>query len=264
MPSTSDQDALYLNDGDQVVPTRLTVGPWSPDNQHGGAPSALLAGAIERVPADSEMMLARISVEILRPVPLCPMRLGVEVTRPGKKVQLIESTLFEDETPIVHAVGLRLRRADLDLPFEPQPSTAWPHPDHTPPSDHFPNPGAFGEEAMETRSVEGDFNVPGPAKIWFRLTVPVLEGHDTSPVENAVAAADFGNGVSNLDPNLSWLFINPDLNVRFARPPEGEWVLLDSVSHLYATGTGLAESALYDLTGRFGRSTQSLLVEPRS
>jgi hypothetical protein len=209
------------------------------------------------------MMLARISVEILRPVPVRPMSLSVEVRRPGKKVQLIEATLSEGDRPIVHAVGLRLRRAKLDLPFETQPRTEWPHPADTPTSAFFPNPGAFGEEAMETRSVEGDFNVPGPAKVWFRLRVPVLEGHKTSPVENAVAAADFGNGVSNLDPDLTWLFINPDLNVRFARPPDGEWVLLDSVSHLYATGTGLAESALYDLTGRFGRSTQSLLVEPR-
>lgn len=209
------------------------------------------------------MMLARISVELLRPVPVRPMGLTVEIVRPGKRVQLIEATLSEGDTPIVHAVGLRLRRAAIDIPFEAQPSTDWPLPAESPEAVFFPNAGAFGEEAMETRSVEGDFNVPGPAKVWFRLTVPVLAGHGVSPVENAVAAADFGNGVSSLDPDLSWLFINPDLNVRFARPPEGDWVLLDSVSHLYSTGTGLAESALYDMRGRFGRSTQSLLVEPR-
>lgn len=209
------------------------------------------------------MTLARVSVELLRPVPLRPMRLTVEITRPGRRVQLIESTLLDDGTPIVHAVGLRLRRADLDLPFEPQPETHWPLPEETPPAVYFPNPGAFGEEAMDARAVEGDFSIPGPGKVWFRLRTEVLEGHGTSPVENAVAAADFGNGVSNIDPDRTWLFINPDLNVRFARPPEGQWVLLDSESHLYPTGTGLAESALYDLTGRFGRSTQSLLVEPR-
>lgn len=215
------------------------------------------------MPSDQEMMLARFSVELLRPVPLRPMRLKVEMIRPGRKVQLIEAILIEGESPVAHAVGLRLRRANLDLPFEQQPATVFPHPDEAPPSRFFSNPGAFVVEAMEARSVQGDFDVPGPGKIWFRLRVPVLEGHGVSALENAVAAADSGNGVSNLDPDRTWLFINPDLNVRFARPPDGEWVLLDSVSHLYSTGTGLAESALYDLTGRFGRSTQSLLVEPR-
>lgn len=42
--------ALYVPDGDQLVPTELTGGPWSPDAQHGGAVASLLARAVEAVP----------------------------------------------------------------------------------------------------------------------------------------------------------------------------------------------------------------------
>ena len=60
-----------------------------------------------------------------------------------------------------------------------------------------------------------------------------------------------------------WLYINPDLTIHVARPPAGEWIALRSVTYAYGTGTGLAESALYDATGRFGRSVQSLLLDSR-
>ena len=41
--------AVFHRDGDLFVPTELARGPWSADAQHGGAPAALLARAIELV-----------------------------------------------------------------------------------------------------------------------------------------------------------------------------------------------------------------------
>ena len=40
-------DAFYSLDGDRIVPSELTRGPWDRDSQHAGPPSALLARAIE-------------------------------------------------------------------------------------------------------------------------------------------------------------------------------------------------------------------------
>jgi hypothetical protein len=58
------------------------------------------------------------------------------------------------------------------------------------------------------------------------------------------------------------VFINPELTVHLARPPAGEWICLDARTVLGALGCGMAESALSDETGVFGRAVQSILVEP--
>ena len=255
-------EALFARDGDRVSPSRLTGGPWSPDAQHGGAPASLLAGEIQRTPADGDMALVRMTVELLRPVPIAPLRLQCSVIRPGKRVQVIEASLHHGETPVARAVGVRIRRGEFRLPpmdsFEQTP----PPPEQVRPARMFARAGSFANDAVEIRAVKGDFSEAGPGQAWFRLRTSVLEGIDPTPVETACAAADFGNGLSNWDPDRNWLFINPDLTVYFARPPEGRWIFLDAATMLHATGTGMAESRMSDRSGRFGRSVQSLLVEP--
>ena len=97
--------------------------------------------------------------------------------------------------------------------------------------------------------------------MWFRLRVPVVAGEEPTPLQRVAAAADFGNGVSAALERGRYLFINPDLTITLHRPPAGEWVGLDAVTHAEAHGVGLAESALYDEHGRIGRSVQTLLVD---
>lgn len=256
-------DSLFVREGDLYRPTRLTEGPWSPDAQHGGPPAALLAGAIEKTPFEVEMVLARISVELLRPVPLRPLVVAAEVVRPGKRVQLVAAKLSQDGEEVARALGLRIRLADLELPFDPTDDEDIPPPTEGREATFFANAGAFATEAMEISMLEGDFSEPGPGKAWLRLKVPLIEGEKTTGVERVVAAADFGNGIGNLaGSQRSWVFINPDLTIHLARPPVGEWVFMDSKTRLHATGTGLATSILGDQEGRLGTAAQSLFVEP--
>ena len=208
------------------------------------------------------MSLARLTVDLLRPVPLTPMRLASHVVRPGKRVQVVDLQLESDDQMVARATGLGLRTAEHDVPFgAPTDETIAP-PEAGSPVNFFERPGALATDGMDVRMVEGDFNEPGPAKGWFRLRVPVTAANTPTAVETACAAADFGNGVGNWDPDFSWLFINPELSVHFARPPAGEWILVDSVTSAHDSGTGLVESRLFDINGRFGRSAQALLVEP--
>ncbi|HEX6222089.1 MAG TPA: thioesterase family protein [Acidimicrobiia bacterium] len=256
-------DALFTRAGEVFAPTRLTEGPWSPDAQHGGPPAALLSGAIENVASDVEMLLVRVSVELLRPVPLAPLRVTTELVRPGRRVQLVSASLSHDGEPVARALGMKIRVADFDLPF-PQPDTEEiPGPGQGRPANFFDNAGAFANEAMDIQMIEGDFNEAGPGQAWMRLRVPVVEGEETTGFQRLAAAADFGNGVSNLaGDNRSWLFVNPDLAVRVFRPLVGEWVYLDCVTHLHGSGTGLASAQLRDTSGPLGVSQQTLFVEP--
>ena len=103
----------------------------------------------------------------------------------------------------------------------------------------------------------------GPARAWFRLTRPLIDGDPPSALARAVAAADFGNGISRVVDFDTYLFVNTDLTVHLHREPAGEWVLLDARTRLEVHGAGLAHSILSDERGRLGLSAQSLFVAAR-
>jgi hypothetical protein len=141
----------------------------------------------------------------------------------------------------------------------PGPTGGWAG---VPPWNRGAGPVAFHAHAVDHRFVAGGFDRPGPATDWIRLRVPVVAGEPPSPLMRVAAAADFGNGVSWLvSPGDGWLSINPDLTIHLHREPAGEWVCLEAVTALGATGVGMAESRLWDEHGPIGRAVQSLLVE---
>ena len=117
--------------------------------------------------------------------------------------------------------------------------------------------------ATEVRFVEGSYLEAGPARAWMRTKVPLVEGEEPTPLERLLLAADSGNGVSAPLDYRRFTFINADLSVAVRRLPDGEWVGLDSVTHVEADGIGLSDTALHDEQGEVGRATQSLLVAPR-
>lgn len=258
-------DALYVPDGGVFVPTDLTGGPWDPEAQHGGAPAALLARAVEAAEAPGPVRLARLTVELLRPVPLRPLRVASSVVRPGRKVQLVEGTLLDGDVAVARAVGLRLREVEAPVPTGVEPDDRLPAgPDagrESEPTDVFSPVGFIG--ANDIRFLLGGFDEPGPAIAWIRLCVPVVAGEEPSPAMRVAAAADFGNGLSWVLPPEGWRFLNPDLTIHLARPPAGEWIGLRSTTYPGSVGGGFAETALYDRDGRIGRSVQSLLLEPK-
>jgi hypothetical protein len=262
-------ESVYVPDGksaegERFVATELARGPWDPNAQHGGPAAALLARAVERHEVDVPVHVARLTTELLRPVPLGPVTVRARTVRPGKKVQLVEASLVADETEVARTVGLRIRETDLPLPVDREPDRL-----ATGPGDaeimqfEEVRPVNFGR-AMDFAPVEGGPRRVGPATVWFRLRVPLVAGEPTSPLMRVAAAADFGNGVSSVvDWDAGWVFINPDLTVYVHRYPVGEWVAVDAVTHASDRGSGFAEVALYDEEGRIGRSVQSLLLDFR-
>ena len=91
-------ETFYEPDGDGFVATELTRGPWDPGAQHAGPPSALIGREIERLEGGEGFQVARISFEILRPVPIGPVQVEARLARPGRSVQMIEATLRDRET----------------------------------------------------------------------------------------------------------------------------------------------------------------------
>jgi hypothetical protein len=253
--------ALFESDGERFVPTTRSRGPWDPGFLHGG-PVAMLAGrAMEALPRAVEMRIVRLTVEFLRPVPLAPLTVQARQVRPGRRIQLLEAAVAGPDGNLVRAFGLRIRKAATEVPAdemvppEPGPAqlAAW--------TRSWSELEAFHSQGVEIRPLDPSSMSPG--SVWIRARLPILEGEDLTPLQRALAAADFPNGVSlRLDP-ARFLSINPDLTVHLHREPGGEWVHLEARTFISPDGTGVAEGVLSDLRGRFGRSMQSLILEPR-
>ena len=261
-------DSFYEPDGDRYLSTELTRGPWDPGAQHAGPPAALIGREIERLGGGRiggdgpPAQLGRITYEVLRSVPIAPLRVEAEVVRPGRRVEMVEAALLDEGgEPLMRARGWRLRTEEVDL--GPRPSSPAPPagPEQGEPGEFFHTGYDIGyHTAMEYRFVEGAFMEPGPAVVWMRMGVPLLPGEEPSPLQRVLAAADSGNGVSAALDWRRYLFINVDLSVHLHRMPVGEWIRLDAVTVPEPNGVGLAETALHDTDGAIGRALQTLLV----
>jgi hypothetical protein len=261
------REAIFIEEGRLLVPTGHACGPWEPNTLHGGGPAALLVRAVEGLDAPVPMLLARLTVEFLGPVPLAPLDVRAQVVRPGRRLQLVEATLWADGREICRARGVRLRREALSVPPSALPN------EHLPPPEDFapewipaPAHGAstgFALTGMELRLVEGRFARRGPATAWFRLKMPLVAGEEPSGSQRVVAAADFGNG---LTAELSWdthVFVNTELTVHLSREPKGEWIGAEGTTEHGPEGTALTATRLYDRHGLIGRGAQALYVAAR-
>jgi acyl-Coa thioesterase superfamily protein/acyl-CoA thioesterase superfamily protein len=256
-------EAVFRVDGDRVIVSPLAAGPWDPGMQHGSAPASLVVWAVEAIPTPVPMRIARVTIDLMRPVPLKPLMLETEILREGRKIQLCAVRLRADGVLVVAATVLRVRLQAQPLPGDiASLPVELPSPEASPedPAQFSNSPFVTG---MQLRAARGKFGVPGPGAIWYRVVRPLIEGAAVSQAVRAVVAADFCNGTSAALDFRQWSFLNADLTVSLAREPVGEWILLDAESWIGPDGAGLAMARLADVHGYFGRAAQSLVIEKR-
>ena len=73
-------EAIFRVEENRVLVSPNAAGPWDPRMQHGAAPSSLAVWAAERIATPSEMRIARVTIDLMRPVPLAPLTGAVKVT----------------------------------------------------------------------------------------------------------------------------------------------------------------------------------------
>lgn len=256
-------DAIYRIDGNAIETRGYAAGPWDPTMQHGSPPSALVAHLAERMPTPSPMHVVRVTVDLLRPVPVGPLTFETEVLREGRKIQLCGVRLKSNGVVVVNGTVLKVRNASPQLPDHVEnPALDVPLPDDCPPLDvGFTRNPFVG--CMSLRKVRNGFGAIGPGATWYRADRPLIEGQPTSQLMRAVIASDFSNATSSVLDFRQWTFLNADLNVFLARQPVGDWILLNSEMWLGPDGAGTAASRLADQHGYFGRAIQSLVIEQR-
>jgi hypothetical protein len=256
--------AFYLPEGDCFRSTELTRGPWDPETQHAGPPAALIGRALERH-LDDGWFIGRITFEILKPIPIAPLSVEVEVVRPGRSVQLLAASLADGESEVIRASAWALATREIELPAGLRGAPELPPgPEQGVEEPFFDTGHEVGyHTGMEYRFVAGSFRRPGPATVWMRMRHPLVAGEPATPLQRVLTAADTGNGASATLDLAAQIFINVDLTVHLHRLPRGDWVCLDAVTLPEPNGVGLAESRLFDQSGALGRALQTLLVRAR-
>lgn len=258
--SLHNEDAVFVRDGAHILPNTAAAGPWDPGLMHGGAPSSLLAWTAENVAAPMPMQLTRLTIDLMRPAPIAPLTIRSEIVREGRNIQVLALEIEADGKVCVRASALRVRAAPLpDLARTPELTATAPEAAEVVP--FFAN--GFGSN-FDVRLGGGVFRGGGAAAVWFRLKRPLIKDEATTPIMRAAATADFGNGVSSSLDFQTYTYINADLDLSFARAPQGEWMLLDAETWVGDAGRGFATSRLGDAQGYFGRGLQNLVISRRA
>lgn len=256
------EQAFYVPTGSGTfAATPLTAGPWSATAQHAGPPSGLLTRAVcEAVP--DGLVLGRVTVDLLGPVPVGEVAVSADVLRSGRSTALVEARLVD----VARGRDCAVARAWALPRATTGPGEALPL-GHGP--DEWPVvalPEHWGRgyiDAVEWRGAAGHPATPGPATVWMRPSVPLVAGTAYTGVERLMTCIDSASGISSVLDVREWTFMNTELTVTIVREPVGDWVCVDAVTTLAPTAVGMATSTVHDVLGVVAHSSQTLLVLPR-
>jgi hypothetical protein len=266
------ETAMFIPDGDRFLPTLAAQGPWDPTTAHGGPIAGLLAREVEQVTADRPRRVARLTVDMMRPVPLQPLRVTHEIIRAGRQIEVIDASLWWEEKLVARATALRVfaghtiesrpdrRDAAIGRPI-PGPHAPAIEGIGLPANADFEPPGLF--RALELRRVQGHQGSGVPAVAWGRLTLPLVEGEPTSPLAQVACLGDFTSGLANYADYRRYLSPNADLSYHLVRHPDGEWLGLDANTVVGDDGITQSRARLFDESGYLGLCATTLVMAPR-
>jgi hypothetical protein len=153
------------------------------------------------------------------------MEVTTQVDRPGKKIEMRSAIASVDGKPRVRVSAWLLQTSagknpSVHLDDEPPP----PMPDKAVESCFEAVPRFGYGDALEWRFSEGHFAEIGPAAVWSRLRVAIVEGEPVPQIARVLAMVDSANGISAELDVRKYLFVPVNLTVSLTREPVGEWV----------------------------------------
>ena len=202
-------DAIFRVDGNRVATSPHAAGPGIPACSTAPRRPRWWCGRPSGSPTPVPMHIARVTIDLMRPVPVAPLTLETEVLREGRKIQLCAVRLLAGGVLTVAATVLKIKSQSQQLPPEATaPALELPGPDQSRIEDAAFSSSPF-LTGMSLRAARGRFGVPGPGAIWYRADRPLVEGSAISQAMRAVVASDFCNGTSAVLDFRQWTFSTP-------------------------------------------------------
>jgi hypothetical protein len=247
------EDGVRISAFDSVIHAQ---GAWRDDELHMAPVSGLVTAEILAHEPRPDLRVARLSFEILGTLHYGPLTITTRTVRPGRTIELVESTLEAQGRTALVARAWRLITSDTaDRGVDNVPGL-------TPMADcaGYPDmeqrwPGGF-IRSLDIR-VAPD-HAPGHGRCWMTSRVGMVAGEPTADLVKLMGMVDAANGVAPVLPNGpgGYGYANVDLQVHLYRAPTGSWLGLATTSHLGPDGIGLTSAVLHDAVGPFGRSEQ--------
>lgn len=219
---------------------------------------------VERCHSDPLFQVSRVTVDMFRLAPMAPVTVTTGVVRDGNRIRVVDATAVAEGMEIARASVVMLRRTTRPdgVLWSPPPWDA-PPPETLPALyldvDRIPiwEQRPFISHGSATGSAG-----PAPRRAWLRDVVDFVRGQRPSPLVRAAMVSDYANPFANAgDHGLN--YINADASLYLHRDPVGDWIGVEAVAHDAAEGIAVGECALYDLEGRFGRTTVASLANRR-
>lgn len=239
--------------------TEHTSGAWDVAEQHVGPALGLLVHLVEAdrdARGRSDLVVGRLSFDILGTMPVGQVTTAVEVVRPGRTIELVEATLTASGRETVRLRAWLLQSGDTSG------VAGGAHP-RLPPPEELPAwdptsvwPGGFLASAQVRRAeVE-----PGRARYWVRTDVPLLTDEPVSRLASAAGLVDIANGITVRMSPRAMAFPNVDLTAHLHGEPHGDWLGFDTTVSFGPGGLGVTSSVLHDEDGPFGVLAQALTL----
>lgn len=252
----------FIADGQDYLPQPEAVGPWAPDMLHGRLLGGLAARELETLVPSEGWRVARLTVDLFRPAGFDPVTVTVVPQREGRRIHVLDATVMAAGTPVAAVRAVALREG------EPPPGRIWaPESWQSPPPESLPRPEprteqeAALQEIWEFRIHQGGFGTDQRSRLWSRDTGCLVDEEHMSPLVRAAVSSDIASPVAN-GSDLGVGYINGDYTLAMARYPAGEWIGVETTTHLADGGIAVGACAMYDLSGPFGSSTATALANP--
>jgi hypothetical protein len=258
--------AYFLHDGADFTPTSIARGPWG-SFMSGVFVGGILGHAVERaVPDDPDLLPARLTVDLLRPAAMAPVRIRTAIVRRGRRLLLVEAEMTQSDTVVAKASGLFLRKGE-----QPR-GTVWTSPVAMPPLPAEPDDPldeapmriwTYGKRPdVAGRSVDlTEWQHDGPKFVWVRHVKPLVDGEPTSAFTHAAMAGDVSSSLTHYGTD-GLHFINADYTVTLSRLPEGPDIGLAALTHSSDGGVATGTAAMFDHRGLIGTAAATALSNP--
>lgn len=258
--------AFFLRDGDDLVPTWIAQGPWGA-TVSGNVVGGILAWAIERAAVDVELQPARLTVDLLRPTALEPLRVHTSVARQGHRLGLVDAHLTQHDTLVARASALFLRRSEQPV------DNVWSQPIAMPsipaeldqsrddPHMYF---WSFGKDPVAGSPGIGTAEwqqASGPKYAWLRERNLLVEDAPLTPFTRAAMAGDVASSLTHWGTD-GLKFINADYTLTLSRLPEGPDIGLAALTHYSHAGIATGVATLFDRHGPIGSGMATAIASP--
>ncbi len=258
-------EAFFTVDGDSYRPGPMTRGPWGAA-MGGQIVGGLLGWGIEQSGLDPQLVPARITVDLLRPALLEPVRIETSVQREGRRIKLVDGALLQNGRTVARASALFLRQG------EHPDGEVWTAPVRMPPlptsSAGFPTDMPFliwgygATQAGNPGIAAGEWEQAHSQKFaWTRVFRPMVHGYPLTPFTRLAFVGDVTSSLTHWGTG-GLRYINADYTVTASRLPDGEYIGLAAQSHFGNAGVATGGAVLFDQHGPLGTSSALALGQP--